>query len=109
MRSLFRTWRHGRSQTIAFEDYQWTDGLLGSKTGIKRVETNHLVRFERLSFQETDHGFRYYRTSDWFINFPFCHNDTQIWVANAAITFLTLLLLGKLLVALLRAVFKQIF
>ena len=79
MRFLFRTWRHGRGQTIAFEDYQWTEEI------------------------------RYYRTSDWFINFPFCHNDTQIWVSNAAITFLTLLLLGNLLGALLRAVFKPIF
>lgn len=55
---LFRTWRQGRTQTIAFEGYQWSDGLLGTKVGSKRVETQYLVRFERHSFQETDNGFR---------------------------------------------------
>ena len=71
MRSLLRTWRKCRTQTIAFEDNQWSNELLGTKVGIKRVETQYLVRFERLSLQETDSGFGDYRTSDWFINVPF--------------------------------------
>ena len=107
MRSLFRTWRHGRTQTISFEDYQWSDGLLGTKVGIKRVETQYLVRFERLSFQETDSGFRYYRTSDWFINVPFCRTDTQLWLTNAAMLLLVATLLGNLMITILKAAFQQ--
>ena len=107
MRSLFRTMRNGRTQTIAFEDYQWTNGVLGSKIGIKRVETKHLVRFERLTFQETDHGFRYYRTSDWFINVPFCQTETQLWLTNAAMLLLVATLLGNLMITILKTAFQQ--
>ena len=107
MRSLLRTWRQGRTQTIAFEDYQWSHGLLGTKVGIKRVETQHLVRFERLSIQETDSGFRFYRTSDWFINVPFCQNDTQLWLTNAAMLLLVATLLGNLMITILKAAFQQ--
>lgn len=103
MRSVFRTWRQGFTREINQEEYQWSDGLFGSKNGVRRVETKNFVRFERLSFQRVKDGYSYYRTTDWFINFSFCRNDTQIWIANAVIPFVTLSIIGNIVIMLLRA------
>ena len=102
MRSVFRTTRQGFTSEIALDQYQWFDGLFGSKTGVRRVETKNFVRFERLSCRKVKDGYIYSSTSDWFINFPFCRNDKQIWIANAVILFLTMSVIGNIIIAMWR-------
>ncbi len=90
MRSLFRTSRQGFTKELDQDSHHWVDELHDSIEGIKRIETQHVIRFKRLSFQAIKQGYNYFRTSDWFINLPFCQNDAQIWACNALAIFIAL-------------------
>ncbi len=88
MRSLAQSFSSGYKRGQApIDEYEWKDRIFG-KIGIKRVETKRFVRFENLSIRQKENGYWYSRRSHWFINFPFCKNDKQLWIANAISWFL---------------------
>ena len=83
MRSLAQSFSSGYKMGQApIDKYEWKDRIFG-KIGIKRVETKRFVRFENLSIRQKENGYWYSRRLHWFVNFPVCKNDKQLWMANA--------------------------
>ena len=78
---------------VPFDQYEWCaqpwwmslEQFGSGEVGIKRVETERFIRFEYLRVVKKKNGYRYRRSSHWFIRFPFCKNDKEILIANACV------------------------
>ena len=93
MYSIARSHSSGYSDKLPLDEYQWKETAPGRKVGIKRVETKLFVRFERLMIAPgKGDSYRYQRSSDWFINVPFCRTDKQLYLANALFVVMLLLI-----------------
>ena len=74
--SIARSHSSGYSDKLPLDEYQGKETAPGRTVGIKRVETKLFVRFERLIIAPgTGDSYRYQRSSDWFVNVPFCRTD----------------------------------
>lgn len=94
MYSLLTSWRRGFKQgDIPEEEYEWSQSLFSEKIGTRRIETKRFVRFERLTVKPVKNGYKYLRRTSWFLNFPFCRNDEQLWIANIVGLFIASCLL----------------
>jgi len=106
MHSLLTVWRRGFKQgDIPEEEYEWSKNLFGEKMGIRRIETKYFVRFDRLMAKQVKNGYRYLRRTSWFLNFPFCRNDEQLWIANIVGVFIAFCLLLNIITGILGAIF----
>ena len=104
MYSIAQTYRSGRKSGQApIDEYQWKDGILG-RVGIKRVETKRFIRFEHLRISQKADHYWFSRRSHWFIKFPYCKNDKQIFIANIAFLLIFFQVLSSVLVPLLIAI-----
>ena len=93
MYSISRSHSSGYSDKLPLDEYQWKEIAPGRKVGIKRVETKLFIGFERLTIAPgKGDSYRYQRSSDWFVNVPFCRTDKQLFLANAFFVVMMMLL-----------------
>ena len=105
MYSLLTVWRRGFKQGFVPEgEYEWSKSLSCKRMGTRRIETKRFVRFERLIVEPAKNGYRYSRRTSWFLNFPFCSNDEQLWIANIAGVFIASCLLLNIVNGILGAI-----
>ena len=93
MYSIARSHSSDYSDKLPLDEYQGKETAPGRTVGIKRVETKLFVRFERLIIAPgTGDSYLYQRSSDWFVNVPFCRTDKQIFLANALFVVMMMLI-----------------
>ena len=92
--SFFSTGSGGyKKGEVPFDQYEWgaqpwwmfLEPFGTGDTGTRRVETKRFIRIEYLRVVKKKNGYKYRRSSHWFIKFPFCKNDREILIANAII------------------------
>ena len=113
MFSLIQTYRRGHNLgKIPYDEYKWgdkplwmiLDGGVRGEAGVKRVDTKRFIRFEHIRVIDKKKGYWYSRTSHWFIRFPYCRNDKEIFSANVAFWFIVFPLVLNLFARLLSLV-----
>ena len=78
---------------VPFDQYEWgpqpfwmaLQPFGKGDVGTKRVETKRFIRLEYLRVSKKENGYKYRKSSHWFIKFPFCKNDQEIFRANAVV------------------------
>ena len=95
MFSVFSTGSSGyKKGDVPFDQYEWGPqpfwmalelSFGKGDVGTKRVETKRFIRLEYLRVAKKENGYKYQRSSHWFIKFPFCKNDKEIFRANAVV------------------------
>ena len=79
---------------VPIDQYEWgpqpfwmalQSSFFKGDVGTKRVETKRFIRLEYLRVAKKENGYKYHISSRWFIKFPFCKNDKEIFRANAVV------------------------